>query len=119
MGFDRGDLIRQFAHRAGSAIYETDDATGLMRAGRKARQIGPLYADNDPAAVALLEHIVEDKSGSLVIDLAAAHSGAREFLLSRGFVFERPFTRMRFGEGAPRSAGDSAKLIAVAGPEFG
>jgi GNAT superfamily N-acetyltransferase len=119
MGFDRGDLIRQFAHRASSAIYKTDRATGLMRAGRKARQIGPLYADNDAAAVALLEHIVEDKSGSLVIDLSAAHSGAREFLLSRGFVFERPFTRMRFGEGAPRSAGDSAELIAVAGPEFG
>jgi N-acetylglutamate synthase-like GNAT family acetyltransferase len=119
MGFDRGDLIRHFASRAGSAVYETSGAIGLVRAGRKASQIGPVYADNEAAAVALLEHVVEDKSGSLVIDLSAAHSGAREFLLSRGFVFERPFTRMRFGEGAPRSAGDSAELIAVAGPEFG
>jgi hypothetical protein len=119
MGFDRSGLIRQFAHRAGSWIYETDHATGLMRAGRKARQIGPLYADNQAAAIALLEQIIEGESGSLVIDLSAAHSGAREFLLARGFVFERPFSRMRFGEGAPRTAGDSAELIAVAGPEFG
>jgi GNAT superfamily N-acetyltransferase len=119
MGFDRSELIRQFADRANSLIYEVGSAVGLVRAGRKARQIGPLYADNEAAAVALLEHMVEDKSGSLVIDLSAAHSGVREFLLARGFVFERPFSRMRYGEGAPRTAGDSAELIAVAGPEFG
>jgi GNAT superfamily N-acetyltransferase len=119
MGFDRGGLIRQFAHRAGSSIYETDHATGLMRAGRKARQIGPLYADNEAAAIALLEHIIEEKSGSLVIDLSAAHSGARKFLLARGFVFERPFSRMRFGRGAAKAYGGSGELIAIAGPEFG
>jgi GNAT superfamily N-acetyltransferase len=119
MGFDRGDLIRQFAHRAGSATYETGDATGLMRAGRKACQIGPIYGDSETAAIALLEHIIEDESGSLVIDLSAAHSEAREFLLARGFVFERPFSRMCFGTNTPMASGGSTELIAVAGPEFG
>ena len=30
MGFDRGELIRDFARRAGSLIYETDDAIALV-----------------------------------------------------------------------------------------
>jgi hypothetical protein len=119
MGFDRSELIRHFAARADSTICETGDAIGLVRAGRKACQIGPVYADNEAAAVALLEHIVEEKSGSLVIDLSAAQSDTHKFLLSRGFVFERPFSRMRFGAGTPKATGGSTEMIAVAGPEFG
>jgi GNAT superfamily N-acetyltransferase len=118
MGFDRGDLIRSFADRAGSSIYQTGDAIALVRDGRKARQIGPVYAQEERAAIALFERILGDESGSLVIDLASAHAEAHEFLLSRGFVFERPFARMRFGGGAPQATG-STELIAVAGPEFG
>ena len=112
-------LIRHFAARTGSVIYETEDAIALVRAGRKARQIGPVYAPNEKAAMALLESILEEDTGSLVIDLSAAHSEARELLLSRGFSFERPFSRMRFGEGAPKASGGNAELIAVLGPEFG
>jgi GNAT superfamily N-acetyltransferase len=119
MGFDRSKLIRHFAARAGSAIYLTDAAIGLVRAGRKARQIGPVYAQSETAAIALFEGVLEEKTGSLVIDLSARHSKAREFLLSRGFAFERPFARMHFGTTAPKARGGSAELIAVAGPEFG
>jgi GNAT superfamily N-acetyltransferase len=119
MGFDRGDLIRHFAGRAASSIHAIDGAVGLVRAGRKAHQVGPVYAPNEPAAIALLEHILAHEPGPLVIDLSAAHSGAREFLLSCGFTFERPFSRMRFGRGAPKACGGSAELVAVAGPEFG
>jgi GNAT superfamily N-acetyltransferase len=119
MGFDRGDLIRQFASRAGSAVYETGGAIGLVRTGRKARQIGPVYSNSEDEAIALVERIVDEELASLVIDLSVAQSDTHKFLLARGFVFERPFSRMRFGEGAPRTADDSAELIAIAGPEFG
>jgi GNAT superfamily N-acetyltransferase len=119
MGFDRNELIRHFAARAGSTIYETDDAIGLVRAGRKARQIGPVYADSEAAAIALLERVLSAENGSLVIDVSAAHLGARDFLLSRDFVFERPFSRMRFGTDTPKASGGGRELIAVAGPEFG
>ena len=119
MGFDRGGLIRSFAHRIGSAIYETDTAIGLVRAGRKARQIGPVYAEEETGAIALFQRILDEESGSLVIDLSAAHPEAHEFLPSRGFIFERPFARMRFGDGATKASGGSGELIAVAGPEFG
>jgi GNAT superfamily N-acetyltransferase len=119
MGFDRGDLIRQFADRAGSSIYETEGACGLVREGRRARQIGPVYARDQSAAIGFLDAILSEEAGSLLIDVSTAHSEAHAFLLSRGFVFERPFARMRRGGGAPEATGGSAELIAVAGPEFG
>jgi hypothetical protein len=119
MDFDRSELIRHFAARAGSAIYSAEAAIGLVRVGRKARQIGPVYAPSEMAAIALFERTLDEEVGSLVVDLSAAYSKAREFLLSRGFIFERPFSRMRFSTHAPNAAGDSAELIAVAGPEFG
>ena len=119
MGFERGELIRHFAARRGSAIYETDGAIGLTRAGRKASQIGPVYAANATAAIALFDSILATHAGSLLIDLSTTHSEAHEFLLSRGFMFERPFARMRFGEGAARRIGGGAEIVAVAGPEFG
>ncbi|MBV8849835.1 MAG: GNAT family N-acetyltransferase [Methylobacteriaceae bacterium] len=118
MGFDRGALLREFSSRAGSAIYERDGAVGLVRAGRKARQVGPVYAADETTAIGLFERILDEESASLVIDLATVHPGVREFLDSRGFVFERPFARMRFGDDASKTNAD-AHLIAVAGPEFG
>jgi GNAT superfamily N-acetyltransferase len=119
MGFGRNELIRRFAGRARSSIYETDGAIGLVRAGRKARQIGPVYAADETAAIALFQRILNEETGSLVIDLSAAQSEARAFLVSRGFVSERPFARMRFGKEAPHATRGSTELIAVAGPEFG
>ncbi len=119
MGFDRGEIIKNFARRKHSAVYEMEDAVALVRAGRKARQIGPVYARGEDAAISLLEHVVDREPDSLVIDLSAAHSKAHDFLLSRGFAFERPFARMRFGASLPKASGGSAELVAVAGPEFG
>jgi GNAT superfamily N-acetyltransferase len=119
MGFDRSELIRHFAARADSTICETGDAIGLVRAGRKARQIGPVYATSKTATIALLDRVLAENVGSLVIDLSVLHAEARDFLLSRGFVFERPFSRMRFGAGTPKATAGSTEVIAVAGPEFG
>ena len=118
-GFNRGDLISHFASRAGSAVYETGGAIGLVRTGRKASQIGPVYSKKEDEAIALLDRILDEEPASLLIDLSATQSDAHEFLLARGFVVERPFSRMRFGRGAAKACGGSAELIAIAGPEFG
>jgi GNAT superfamily N-acetyltransferase len=119
MGFDRGEIIKNFARRERSAVYEMENAVALVRAGRKARQIGPVYAADEGAAIELLSQILEREDGSLVVDLSAAHSKAHDFLLSGGFAFERPFARMRFGAALPKASGGSHELVAVAGPEFG
>jgi GNAT superfamily N-acetyltransferase len=119
MGFERSDLLRHFAGREGSELYAVGSAIGLVRAGRKARQIGPVYAADETDALALFNRVLTEEAGELVIDISSAQTEVQGFLLSRGFTFERPYSRMRFGTGAPTVRGGSSQLVAVAGPEFG
>src|ERR1041385_225526 len=116
MGFERGTLLREFAGRAGSRVVSQGDALALVRDGRIARQIGPLYANDASAAVMMVEAIAASESGSLLIDVVGDHSGFLENLTSSGWSIERPFQRMRFG----RAIAPGPELpFAVAGPEFG
>ena len=46
MGFDRSALLAEFAGRPGSRLVSSGDAMALVRDGRTARHIGPLFADN-------------------------------------------------------------------------
>jgi GNAT superfamily N-acetyltransferase len=119
MGFERGDLLRHFAGREGSAIYTVGSAIGLVRAGRKARQIGPVYAADETDALTLFDRVLTEEAGELVIDISSAQTEVQGCLQSRGFAFERPYSRMRFGTGAPTVRAGSAEMVAVAGPEFG
>jgi GNAT superfamily N-acetyltransferase len=116
MGFERGTLLREFAGRSGSRLVSHDGALALVRDGRTARQIGPLYAGNAAAAVTLVEAIAASESGALLIDVVNDHSGFLDNLLTSGWSIERPFQRMRFG----RASAPGPELpFAVAGPEFG
>src|ERR1700732_3401748 len=45
MGFDRSILLREISARAASRLLSSGEALGLVRDGRKARHIGPLFAD--------------------------------------------------------------------------
>jgi GNAT superfamily N-acetyltransferase len=89
----------------------------LGRDGRVAAQIGPLVAENDAIACALLARALDGIEAPVVIDLADAKSQARTFLEARGFAAVRPFTRMLHGRAARFD--DPARTYAVAGPEFG
>src|SRR3954470_8018333 len=53
MGFDRGGLLHEFAARPRSQVVARHGAIALIRDGRTARQIGPLYADSSGAAIAM------------------------------------------------------------------
>jgi GNAT superfamily N-acetyltransferase len=89
----------------------------LGRDGRIAAQIGPLVAENDAIACALLASALDGIEAPVFIDLADAKSQARIFLQGRGFAAVRPFTRMLHGRAARFD--DPARSFAVAGPEFG
>ena len=116
MGFERSTLLREFAGRSGSRLVSQDGALALVRDGRTARQIGPLYADGMTAAIALVEAIAASETGPLLIDAVGDHHKLLHALTGFGWSIERPFQRMRFG----RAATASAELpFAVAGPEFG
>jgi GNAT superfamily N-acetyltransferase len=116
MGFERGALLTEFGGRAGSRIISSSDAMALVRDGRTARQIGPLFAETHESALALVDAIVRSEPGPWLLDAVGSHEDFLRGLTDTGWTIERPFQRMRFG----RAAMIAAELpFAVAGPEFG
>jgi hypothetical protein len=91
-------------------------ASALVRDGRTARHIGPLFADSPDRALALVHDIVRSESGSLLVDTVASQEKFLEGLTATGWTIERPFQRMRFGRA---TAKPSELPFAVAGPEYG
>lgn len=89
----------------------------LGRDGRGASQIGPLVAEDNAAALALLAQALPAISGPVYVDLADAKTAVGDALSACGFTSQRPLTRMLLG----RSQGfdDAARTFAVAGPEIG
>jgi GNAT superfamily N-acetyltransferase len=89
----------------------------LGRDGRVAAHIGPLVAEDDGIACALLDRALHRLEAPVIIDLADAKLQVRAFLQGRGFAPVRPFTRMLHGRSARFD--DAARTFAVVGPEFG
>ena len=116
MGFDRNTLLREISGRSGSRLLSNGEALALVRDGRKARHIGPLFADGPDQALAMVSQIVRSETGPLLIDAVNEQEEFLKGLTGSGWTIERPFQRMRFG----RAAALPAELpFAVAGPEYG
>lgn len=116
MGFDRSSLLKAFSERAGSRMVSLGDAVALIRDGRTARHIGPLFAETHASALALVDAIVRSEQGSWLLDAVHSQDDFLNGLATNGWTIERPFQRMRFG----RTTMLAAELpFAVAGPEFG
>ena len=116
IGFARGDLLHELAGRPRSRLVWHDGASALIRDGRTARHIGPLFADSAAGALALVHDIAASESGTLLIDAVAERDDFLRGLTNSGWTVERPFQRMRLGRAnAPRTE----LPFAVAGPEYG
>ncbi len=116
MGFDRSALLGELAGRSDSQLISHGSAMALIRDGRTARQIGPLFADDTGSAAALVETIVQSETGPILIDVVNDHHEFLGNLTGSGWTIERPFQRMRFGRAAIQNA---EPPFAVAGPEYG
>jgi GNAT superfamily N-acetyltransferase len=116
MGFDRSALLAELGGRPGSRLLSNGDAMALVRDGRKARHIGPLFADDPDQALALVHAIAQSETGPLLIDTVSSQAEFLQGLTGSGWSIERPFQRMRFGSAAVQSA---ELPVAVAGPEYG
>ncbi|MFL6790067.1 MAG: GNAT family N-acetyltransferase [Bradyrhizobium sp.] len=115
MGFDRSILLKEFAGRSASRILSIGNAMAVVRDGRAARHIGPLFADKPASALTLVDSIVQSETGPLLIDAISSQHDFLKGLTGSGWNVERPFQRMRFGP-----ATQAQELpFAVAGPEFG
>ena len=89
----------------------------LGRDGRMIPHIGPLVAESDAIACAMLARAIEGIEAPLFIDLADAKLQVLAFLQARGFAPVRPFTRMAHGHATRFD--DPERTFAVIGPEFG
>ena len=89
----------------------------LGRNGRSAVQIGPLVAEDDAVAHALLARALASIEGAIYIDFADAKTRIGAWLAQCGFAAQRPLTRMLLR----RATGfdDTTRTFAVVGPEFG
>jgi GNAT superfamily N-acetyltransferase len=116
MGFDRGLLLTEFGGRTGSRMVSFGNAIALVRDGRTARHIGPIFAETHESALALVDAIVRSEHGPWLLDAVHSQDDFLRGLTDTGWTIERPFQRMRFG----RATMIAAELpFAVAGPEFG
>jgi GNAT superfamily N-acetyltransferase len=116
MGFDRSALLAELGGRPGSRLVSSGGAAALVRDGRKARHIGPLFADDPDQALALVHEIIRSDTGPVLIDAVGTQDEFLKGLTRSGWIVERPFQRMRFGGATAQPA---ELPFAVAGPEYG
>lgn len=121
-GADRLPLLRHLAARAqpfACVAWQQGRVTGFLlgRDGRLATQIGPVVADGEAVAQALLAHALTRIEGQVLLDLVDRHAGIAAALPAAGFAVERGYVRMMLGTGT--AWGDSRRMVAIAGPELG
>lgn len=121
-GADRGAIIARMSGRLrGMDLFAIrhDRCAGMLlgRDGRVASHLGPLIAEDDATAQALLTHALRIVPGPVFVDLADSRAAVRQWLEGSGFTPQRPFMRMPYGRS--KSFDDGQRTYAVIGPEFG
>ncbi len=116
---DRAAILLDIANRPGAKSWVMCDGSGylLSREGRRALQIGPICADSDAAAQALLSQALAGLDEPVFIDVPDRHEALADMLDELGFTVQRPFRRMYKGD--TNGFGDIARTYALAGPELG
>ena len=121
-GADRGPLLRRLAARLPAAALVAERHGRLAgfllgRDGRVMTQLGPLAAEDDAVARALLRRAIASVTAPVAIDLPDRHRALDDWLIGLGFVAERPWTRMVYRQNT--AFDDEARLFAIGGPELG
>lgn len=101
------------------ALSTDNHLTGFVlgRDGSKYHHIGPLIAQTQSHAAMLIMHALSKVAGPVVVDVLCDKKELMQALTAAGFSTQRYFTRM-YKEKNP-FPGNSGKLYAICGPEFG
>ena len=90
----------------------------MARRGATFIQLGPLVAETVDDAIAVCLLSLGTLAGeAVVLDVPSSQERFLHWLLEKGFVEQRSFTRMFLGSG--RASGNLAHQFAISGPELG
>ncbi|MEO1103624.1 MAG: GNAT family N-acetyltransferase, partial [Pseudomonadota bacterium] len=100
-GGDRSVLLRALLARRpdlGRVAWQGDAVAGFVlgRDGSKASHIGPVVANDDAVAMALIAGVAAG-TGPTIINVMDARTNVRHWLVASGFAVQRPFLRMLRG----------------------
>lgn len=121
-GIDRKEILADFYRREPKAAWVARDVSGSLRGfvlgrdGRIATQIGPIIAENQMVAEALLAGSLSQIAGSVIVDAPILNSEWIETLKRIGFAPKREFLRMGIEETA--LATDWSRTYAISGPDL-
>lgn len=120
---ERPAVLTHLAGRQHRLAWVAEDAAGrcvgfaLGREGRAASSIGPVVADDEAIALALVARAAGAAAGPFILDVPEVHGDIRRWLQRQGAVSPRAYMRMTLGEA--RGLADPRRLFALAGPELG
>lgn len=122
-GMERPALLAHLALRQPVRAWLAEDVAGklvgyvLGREGRTATSLGPVVADSEAIALAMIARATTAAPGPFIIDVPATHGALRNWLESQGAVSPRGYMRMTLGDS--KGLDDPSHLFALAGPELG
>jgi len=119
----RSALLAHLSARLPSIAWVAETKEGslagyvLGREGRTASSIGPVIADNEDIALALITRAAGSVDPPFIIDVPDAHGLVRGWLQAEGAVSPRGYVRMTLGTATGLE--DPTHVFALAGPELG
>jgi GNAT superfamily N-acetyltransferase len=122
-GMERPAILAHLALRQPGRAWIAEDAAGkiagfiLGREGRVATSLGPVVADSEAVALALIAKAAASAPGPFIIDVPEAHRAVRAWLEAQGATTPRGYMRMTLGQA--KGLDDPTHLFALAGPELG
>jgi GNAT superfamily N-acetyltransferase len=122
-GMERPTLLAHLATRQPNLAWIAETPSGrlagfgLGREGRGASSIGPVIADTEAVALALIAQATTSAKGPFIIDVPETHGEVRRWLQAEGASAPRGYTRMTLG--TAKKLDDPSHVFALAGPELG
>lgn len=122
-GADRMPVLQFIARNnpvTARKLIRNDTLTGycLGRPGTNFYQVGPIVAETEQDAIDLVKEVLSTLAGrAVVVDVPTDQCDFLEWLVSSGFMEERPFIRMYYGSNA--HPGLPENVYAISGPELG